>query len=120
MGSDTEQVAETDDHHEEDEQVNFGSGKPVTVWCIKCHKKCKTVVETKIGVGACLDCGGLWLMHCVLGCCLIPFCMETFKVHTHYCGNCKALVAKQGGVGSLDKEMEALAKMNKAIAAMDN
>ncbi|TGZ65442.1 hypothetical protein CRM22_005862 [Opisthorchis felineus] len=61
---------------------------PVTMTCPHCRYYGPTRVHTESGCLAWVLClvmcfFGLWF-----GCCLIPFCLDSTKDATHYCGSC--------------------------------
>ena len=54
---------------------------PVTMQCPHCHAHITTKTEFKSGALTWLMCGGLTLFGCICGCCLIPFHVDSAKVH---------------------------------------
>uniref|UniRef100_UPI0037E96242 LITAF domain-containing protein-like n=1 Tax=Semicossyphus pulcher TaxID=241346 RepID=UPI0037E96242 len=68
--------------------VLLGDG-PVQVACPKCNQTVLTKVDYSSGVLTYLFCGGLFLCGFVLGCCLIPFCVDRLKNAKHSCPTCK-------------------------------
>uniref|UniRef100_A0A8C9R9R3 Lipopolysaccharide induced TNF factor n=1 Tax=Scleropages formosus TaxID=113540 RepID=A0A8C9R9R3_SCLFO len=69
----------------------FGDS-PVQVTCPKCHQTVVTEVQFSAGLLTYLFCGGLLFCGCVLGCCLIPFCVNRLRDVTHICPSCKAVL----------------------------
>ncbi|XP_062386664.1 lipopolysaccharide-induced tumor necrosis factor-alpha factor homolog [Sardina pilchardus] len=69
----------------------FGDS-PVQVTCPSCHQTCVTKVEFSSGLLTYLFCGGLFMCGFVLGCCLIPFCVDRLRDAKHTCSNCKAVL----------------------------
>ncbi|XP_031418436.1 lipopolysaccharide-induced tumor necrosis factor-alpha factor homolog [Clupea harengus] len=69
----------------------FGDS-PVQVTCPSCHQTGVTKVEFSSGLITYLFCGGLFMCGLVLGCCLIPFCVDRLRDAKHSCSNCKAVL----------------------------
>jgi lipopolysaccharide-induced tumor necrosis factor-alpha factor len=73
---------------------------PMRTTCPHCHSEITTAVEYEVGNYAWMICGiitliGLFLAFCVLlGCCFIPFCMESCKDAVHICPNCRQTLAR--------------------------
>ncbi|CAF1286941.1 unnamed protein product [Rotaria sordida] len=61
---------------------------PVQCVCPRCGAHIVTRAEKTTGLFTWLLCGGLVVFGCVLGCCLIPFCIDSAKDTVHYCPNC--------------------------------
>lgn len=53
---------------------------PIQCTCPHCHQMIITRVEKKTGLVSWLVCGGIVLVGGWLGCCLIPFCVDSLKV----------------------------------------
>ncbi|CAF3716715.1 unnamed protein product [Rotaria sp. Silwood1] len=68
---------------------------PVQCTCPHCYQVIVTRVEKKDGVLPWLICGGILLMGGWLGCCLIPFCIDSLKDIEHYCPYCAALLGSR-------------------------
>ncbi|XP_053327062.1 lipopolysaccharide-induced tumor necrosis factor-alpha factor [Spea bombifrons] len=66
--------------------------RPVQMCCRSCNGMVTTRLSYTSGALAWLSCGGLCLLGCGLGCCLIPFCVDALKDVDHYCPNCSALL----------------------------
>ncbi|XP_075251657.1 uncharacterized protein LOC142344064 [Convolutriloba macropyga] len=64
----------------------------VVVNCPNCHATVSTRVELNPGALAWIFCLGLLLFGCWLGCCLIPFCVDSCQDARHICPNCGATV----------------------------
>lgn len=62
--------------------------------CPYCNAFIVTRVESKISTMQILACSGIFICGCVLGCCLIPFCIDDWKDVEHFCPNCNAMVGK--------------------------
>jgi len=65
---------------------------PVTMCCPGCQAQIVTQTNNRAGLLAWLICGGLVLIGCWAGCCLIPFCIAECQDIDHYCPNCKRMV----------------------------
>ncbi|XP_063284906.1 lipopolysaccharide-induced tumor necrosis factor-alpha factor [Pelobates fuscus] len=66
--------------------------RPVQMCCTYCTRMMTTRLSYTSGALAWLSCGGLCLLGCGAGCCLIPFCIDSLKDVDHYCSSCNALV----------------------------
>lgn len=66
----------------------FGEA-PVSMCCPYCTATIVTSVNYVPGTLAWLACGGLILVGCGLGCCLIPFCIDGMQDAVHSCPNCR-------------------------------
>ncbi len=53
---------------------------PTACSCPYCHQSIVTRVGKENGLLVWLSVGGLCIFGCFLGCCLIPFCIDAFKV----------------------------------------
>ncbi|XP_062243381.1 lipopolysaccharide-induced tumor necrosis factor-alpha factor homolog [Platichthys flesus] len=65
---------------------------PVQVVCPSCHQAVLTKVDHTSGVLTYLLCGGLFFCGFVLGCCLIPFCVDRLRDTRHSCPTCKTVL----------------------------
>jgi lipopolysaccharide-induced tumor necrosis factor-alpha factor len=72
-------------------QPKFGD-VPVRCVCPNCQREIVTVTSRQNGLFTWLLVGGLCLIGCVLGCCLIPLCIDSAKDTVHTCPNCHAVV----------------------------
>ncbi|KAI9525684.1 hypothetical protein NQZ68_006233 [Dissostichus eleginoides] len=70
---------------------SFGDG-PVQVSCPQCRQTVLSQVHHSSGLLTYLLCGGLFFCGFVLGCCLIPFCVDRLKDAKHTCPTCKAVL----------------------------
>ncbi|XP_053550299.1 lipopolysaccharide-induced tumor necrosis factor-alpha factor homolog [Bombina bombina] len=61
---------------------------PVSCSCPICRQNIVTRTEYNTGLLAWLIFGILCLLGCWLGCCLIPFCVDSCKDVDHFCPNC--------------------------------
>ncbi|XP_068583363.1 lipopolysaccharide-induced tumor necrosis factor-alpha factor homolog [Cebidichthys violaceus] len=85
-----------------DLETQLGDG-PVQVACPKCRQTVVSKVDCSSGLLTCLSCGGLFfcgyeglatvLSSFVLGCCLIPFCVDRLKYAKHSCPACNTVLA---------------------------
>ncbi|KAK2533384.1 hypothetical protein Q9233_004598 [Columba guinea] len=66
--------------------------RPVQMRCPSCNQMIVTRLSYDSGALTWLSCGGLFLLGCVAGCCLIPFCIDALKDVDHTCPNCSALL----------------------------
>ncbi|XP_055507142.1 LITAF domain-containing protein-like [Leucoraja erinacea] len=64
--------------------------QPMQITCSSCHQVVLTQVNHTPGALTWLSCGGLFLVGCMLGCCLIPFCVDSLQDVEHRCPNCAA------------------------------
>lgn len=65
---------------------------PVQMCCPYCGQIMATRINHTSGALTWLSCGGLCLLGCGAGCCLIPFCIDSLKDVHHYCSSCNAHV----------------------------
>lgn len=66
--------------------------RPVQMSCPSCNQMIVTRLCYESGALTWLSCGGLFLLGCIAGCCLIPFCVDALKDVEHFCPNCNAHV----------------------------
>lgn len=71
---------------------------PVHIRCPCCGAEVQTTVRKEAGALAWLSCGGLALLGCIFGCCLIPFCMDSFKDTEHWCPSCNRMIGKKSNL----------------------
>ncbi|WP_395241642.1 LITAF-like zinc ribbon domain-containing protein [Salmonella sp. s51933] len=62
---------------------------PVNMTCPHCQATIVTSTAYEPGVLTWLLCGGIALVGCWLGCCLIPFCVTDVQDCRHTCPNCQ-------------------------------
>lgn len=67
---------------------------PVQVTCPNCSASITSATTEETGVIAWVMAGGLCLVGCWLGCCLIPLCVDSLKDVTHTCPNCQAFLGR--------------------------
>ncbi|XP_030068895.1 lipopolysaccharide-induced tumor necrosis factor-alpha factor homolog isoform X2 [Microcaecilia unicolor] len=67
---------------------------PACVICPSCHTQVITRITHSAGLLAWLICGGLLLFGFWMGCCLIPFCIDSCLDVNHFCPNCNHLIHK--------------------------
>uniref|UniRef100_A0A8C6L1A9 LITAF domain-containing protein n=1 Tax=Nothobranchius furzeri TaxID=105023 RepID=A0A8C6L1A9_NOTFU len=65
---------------------------PVPISCPKCHQTVLSKVEYSSGLLTYLFCAGLFLCGFVLGCCLIPFCVNRLKDTKRVCPTGKSIL----------------------------
>lgn len=63
--------------------------KPCKTQCPECMAYITTETFTSVSSVTWLVCLMSAMIGCVAGCCLIPFCLDTFKTTTHRCPKCK-------------------------------
>ncbi|RUS81057.1 hypothetical protein EGW08_011176 [Elysia chlorotica] len=68
------------------------SQSPALIVCQHCQATVTTSTDYTTGVMTWLLAGGVCLVGCWLGCCLIPFCIDAGKDVIHTCPNCKRQV----------------------------
>ena len=61
---------------------------PTNVHCPSCNRVQTTKVELQNGLMTYAVAGGICLIGCVFGCCLIPFCIDELKDAHHTCSVC--------------------------------
>ncbi|XP_062999449.1 lipopolysaccharide-induced tumor necrosis factor-alpha factor [Elgaria multicarinata webbii] len=66
--------------------------RPVQMSCPSCSRMIVTLTTYRAGALTWLSCGGLCLLGCWAGCCLIPFCVDALLDVDHHCPNCQALL----------------------------
>ncbi|XP_069066618.1 LITAF domain-containing protein-like isoform X2 [Pleurodeles waltl] len=67
---------------------------PVRTTCPACHQQIVTSTRPTPGLLTWLLFGGFILFGCWLGCCLIPFCVDSLQDVNHFCPNCNHLVGR--------------------------
>nr|XP_033770544.1 LITAF domain-containing protein-like [Geotrypetes seraphini] len=67
---------------------------PTITVCPACRQNITTRIERSPGLMTWLLCGGLALVGCIAGCCLIPFCVGSCQDVDHYCPNCNHHIYK--------------------------
>jgi len=67
--------------------------RPVQTMCPFCQQQVMTRVRYEPGGLTWLAAGGIALMGCWLGCCLIPLCIDECKDAVHECPNCNKIIA---------------------------
>ncbi|XP_063788436.1 LITAF domain-containing protein-like [Pseudophryne corroboree] len=67
---------------------------PASCTCPVCRQTIVTRVEYNTGLLTWLIFGLLLLFGCWLGCCLIPFCVDSCKDVDHFCPNCNHHLSK--------------------------
>ncbi|KAL7979325.1 hypothetical protein Chor_015349 [Crotalus horridus] len=65
---------------------------PMQIHCPACNQMIVTRISYQPGALAWLSCGGLALVGCWLGCCLIPFCVDAMQDVQHFCPCCNAFL----------------------------
>ncbi|XP_028402684.1 lipopolysaccharide-induced tumor necrosis factor-alpha factor homolog [Dendronephthya gigantea] len=62
---------------------------PINMVCSHCGAQIVTATSYEPGILTWLFCGGIAVVGCWLGCCLIPFCIDDIKDCRHTCPNCQ-------------------------------
>ena len=73
------------------EQMLFGPS-PMHVQCPHCHQAVMSKIKYSAGVMTWIVFGVCLFFGCWLGCCLIPFCMDSCQDVDHFCTNCNAFL----------------------------
>lgn len=69
-------------------------GYPAMVDCPYCGRRALTSIEHKAGLVTFAVCVGMCLVPALqLGCCLLPFCVDTMQDVEHRCGACGRMVS---------------------------
>ncbi|KAA0192487.1 Lipopolysaccharide-induced tumor necrosis factor-alpha factor [Fasciolopsis buskii] len=76
---------------EPEELLDLGS-MPSLTYCEHCHEKAITEVSYHTGRITWVVCGVVALMGGILGCCLIPFCVNNCKDVVHRCPQCTEII----------------------------
>ena len=76
--------------------MSFGT-MPVTTNCHNCGQNITTSVIKKTGAMQWIACCVIASFGCDLGCCFIPFCIDSLKDVTHSCPNCNIVLGKSVG-----------------------
>ncbi|RWS12572.1 lipopolysaccharide-induced tumor necrosis factor-alpha factor-like isoform X2 [Dinothrombium tinctorium] len=76
-----------------------GNPFPTRTTCPSCRQEVTSVTKSVNGLLTWLACGGLCLIGCVFGCCLIPFCVDACKDIEHYCPNCNTYIGIYERIG---------------------
>ncbi|GAU95147.1 hypothetical protein RvY_06822 [Ramazzottius varieornatus] len=67
---------------------------PCQIQCPSCNNNVLTQTEYEAGAMTWLWAGGLCLLGCWLGCCLVPFCINETQDVIHKCPNCNSVVGR--------------------------
>ncbi|XP_019115986.2 lipopolysaccharide-induced tumor necrosis factor-alpha factor [Larimichthys crocea] len=66
---------------------------PCRTQCPECRQFVVTETKTSVNSMTWLVCFMSVVMGCVAGCCLIPFCLDTFKSTIHRCPKCRSSIS---------------------------
>jgi len=67
---------------------------PLQTECPKCHKNVTTKLHYSSGTFTWLACLGISFFGGILGCCLIPFCVDGCKDVQHECPKCDKIIGR--------------------------
>ncbi|XP_062387228.1 uncharacterized protein LOC134076242 [Sardina pilchardus] len=65
---------------------------PAKTQCPYCHAFVTTEITHTVGPVVWLVCAMSFLVGCVAGCCLLPFCINNFKDVNHKCPKCRSFI----------------------------
>ena len=68
---------------------------PTNIYCPMCEKRGVTETHKKASVAQYISCLAIFSIGCAVGCCLLPFCIESCKDTVHYCANCKVPLGRK-------------------------
>lgn len=71
---------------------------PQVASCSRCRTQGVTNVKYVPGMCTWLSCAGICLIGCYLGCCFIPFCIDSLQDCTHHCTSCGELLGRKNVV----------------------
>ncbi|CAF3087939.1 unnamed protein product [Rotaria socialis] len=71
------------------------SEQPIKCVCFQCGATILARATKENGILTWLLCGGLLLIGCWCGCCLIPFCVDSVKDTVHYCPQCSTTLGRK-------------------------
>lgn len=71
--------------------VYFGH-QPMNVTCSNCGFQGNTRVQHEPNMYTWFSCLGCSLFGCILGCCLVPFCIDSLQRATHSCSRCERVL----------------------------
>lgn len=91
-------------------QVNYNAGPmystpmyfghtPQRLICMYCNADVITSIRYETGLGTHMMAGGLICIGCWMGCCFVPYCMDTTKDVVHVCPNCRRVVGTRRVLG---------------------
>mmetsp|Transcript_29552 Transcript_29552/g.41570 ORF Transcript_29552/g.41570 Transcript_29552/m.41570 type:complete len:129 (+) Transcript_29552:109-495(+) len=100
MGQPTQTVIIVDDRQallQQPQQMIWGE-LPQRCICQFCGKQIVSSVTYEAGTLTWLVAGGLCLVGCFLGCCLIPFAVDSMKDPVHVCPHCHHQIGKKSRI----------------------
>eukprot|EP01115_Flamella_aegyptia_P008861 TRINITY_DN37091_c0_g1_i1.p1 TRINITY_DN37091_c0_g1~~TRINITY_DN37091_c0_g1_i1.p1 ORF type:complete len:161 (-),score=37.55 TRINITY_DN37091_c0_g1_i1:154-579(-) len=86
-----------DVHHHHHHGQKWGE-TPQRHYCQFCGNHVVTEVRYETGTLTWIAAGGLVLLGCIFGCCLIPFCVDSMKDPVHVCPACHNVVGRKNRV----------------------
>ncbi|XP_060946773.1 lipopolysaccharide-induced tumor necrosis factor-alpha factor homolog [Limanda limanda] len=66
---------------------------PCRTQCPECRQFVVTETSQSVSSVTWMVCFMTAMIGCVAGCCLIPFCLESFKSTTHKCPRCRSVIS---------------------------
>ncbi|KAG2450540.1 hypothetical protein HYH02_005041 [Chlamydomonas schloesseri] len=73
---------------------HYWPNQSISVWCAQCQSQVDTRIMFNPGLGTWLIAGGICLAGGILGCCMIPFCVDGLKDCTHSCPKCNRFLGQ--------------------------
>eukprot|EP01084_Bolivina_argentea_P090871 163654_1 len=74
--------------------LQIKSRYPQQAHCPTCNRITYTKIHYVNGLATWLSVGGLVVMQCWMGCCLIPLCIDGLKDVEHSCSQCGTFIGK--------------------------
>ncbi|CAH1253976.1 LITAF [Branchiostoma lanceolatum] len=66
------------------------SPDPVNMQCTNCGQRVTTTTAVNTGLATWIACGAICALGGFLGCCFVPFCLDSMKDVRHTCPSCRA------------------------------
>jgi lipopolysaccharide-induced tumor necrosis factor-alpha factor len=71
------------------------TNSPQVAYCANCRSQGVTSIKHTAGTCTWLSCVACFCMGCYLGCCLIPFCVNSLQDCEHHCSNCGDVLGRK-------------------------
>jgi lipopolysaccharide-induced tumor necrosis factor-alpha factor len=68
---------------------------PANVLCPMCEKRGITETTKTTSIMQYVACLGIFSVGCGLGCCFVPFCVDSMKDTVHKCSGCKHVLGRK-------------------------